>query len=77
MRTPVSWMNEWRALTVALLDFTGGAARGRARPRQDLAAPRQPITEGGSLGGRPRDWRSSAALDGSPPLRIISDGTVF
>jgi hypothetical protein len=64
---------EWRALTVALLDRLAGRVRARLdRPDMPLAR----ILEGGTwAAGR----RIAAALrpDGGPPLRVLSDGTVF
>ena len=66
---------EWRALTVALLDRTAALVR----ERLGLAAEELPlarILEGGT-------WRAGRAIaqerrsDGSPPLLIDSDGTVF
>jgi hypothetical protein len=64
---------EWRALTVALLDRLAERVRARLeRPGMPLAR----ILEGGTwAAGR----RVAAALrpDGGPPLRVLSDGTVF
>jgi hypothetical protein len=64
---------EWRALTVALLDRVAERVRARlGRPDMPLAR----ILEGGTwAAGR----RVAAALrpDGGPPLRVVSDGTVF
>jgi hypothetical protein len=64
---------EWRALTVALLDRLADRVRARLhRPQMPLAR----ILEGGTwAAGR----RVAAALrpDGGPPLRVVSDGTVF
>jgi Protein of unknown function (DUF1688) len=64
---------EWRALTVALLDRVAEGVRMRlGRPDMPLAR----ILEGGTwAAGR----RVAAALrpDGGPPLRVVSDGTVF
>jgi hypothetical protein len=66
---------EWRALTVALLDRVAGLVRERlgCSPGQ-LPLPR--ILQGGT-------WAAGRAIaqklraDGSPPLQVISDGTVF
>ena len=64
---------EWRALTVALLDRLADGVRARlGRPDMPLAR----ILEGGTwAAGR----RVAAELrpDGGPPLRVVSDGTVF
>lgn len=66
---------EWRALTVALLDRIADPIRARLQ----LTAEDFPLAkalEGGT-------WATGRRLakekrgDGSPPLRIISDGTVF
>ncbi|WP_213959341.1 MULTISPECIES: URC4/urg3 family protein [unclassified Variovorax] len=65
---------EWRALTVALLDEVAERVRhvlGRGIDELPLAC----VLEGGT-------WAAGRALaqrlrDGSPPLRIESDGTVF
>jgi hypothetical protein len=66
---------EWRALTVALLDRL--AAVMRTKLNMDAAAlPLASILEGGT-------WAAGRALararrsDGSPPIMVISDGTVF
>jgi Protein of unknown function (DUF1688) len=66
---------EWRALTVALLDRTAGLVRDRLGcDSGQLPLPR--ILQGGT-------WAAGRAIarklraDGSPPLQVISDGTVF
>jgi hypothetical protein len=66
---------EWRALTVALLDRLAGLVREKlGRTPQSL--PLASILEGGS-------WAAGRAIafarrpDGAPPLKVISDGTVF
>jgi hypothetical protein len=66
---------EWRALTVALLDRMAGLVRERlGRNAHELPLPR--ILQGGT-------WAAGRAIarklraDGSPPLQVISDGTVF
>jgi Protein of unknown function (DUF1688) len=66
---------EWRALTVALLDRLAGVVRQRLG-RDTCALPLPKILQGGT-------WAAGRAVarqlraDGSPPLRVISDGTVF
>jgi hypothetical protein len=66
---------EWRALTVALLDRLAEAVRARLR-RDAQTLPLAAILEGGT-------WAAGRAIayarrpDGAPPLRVISDGTVF
>ena len=66
---------EWRALTVALLDLL--AERIRARLGRDRASlPLASILEGGTwAAGRAAAFERRS--DGSPPLKVISDGTVF
>ncbi len=66
---------EWRALTVALLDRLAALVRQRvARDGNQLPLPK--ILQGGT-------WAAGRAIarrlraDGSPPLQVISDGTVF
>jgi hypothetical protein len=66
---------EWRALTVALLDRIADLVRERlGRDAGQLPLPR--ILQGGT-------WTAGRAIarkrraDGSPPLQVISDGTVF
>ncbi|MEA2841354.1 MAG: hypothetical protein QOF41_2684 [Methylobacteriaceae bacterium] len=66
---------EWRALTVALLDDIAE----RVRARLELDASRLPLAcvlEGGTWAAGRRIARKKRA-DGSPPLKIASDGTVF
>ena len=66
---------EWRALTVALLDRLALAVRAKL-DKNAAALPLAKILEGGS-------WAAGRALafarrpDGSPPIKISSDGTVF
>ena len=66
---------EWRALTVALLDRLADLVRQRlGRDARHLPLPK--ILQGGT-------WAAGRAIarrlraDGAPPLRVISDGTVF
>lgn len=66
---------EWRALTVALLDRLAGALRQRLK-LDAVALPLAKVLEGGT-------WAAGRAIarerrpDGSPPLKVVSDGTVF
>jgi hypothetical protein len=66
---------EWRALTVALLDRIAVEIRRQLGLRPDQLALAQ-VLEGGT-------WRAGRQLarerrpDGSPPIRVHSDGTVF
>lgn len=66
---------EWRALTVALLDRLAGLVRAKLG-RTPESLPLASILEGGT-------WAAGRAIafarrpDGSPPLKVISDGTVF
>jgi hypothetical protein len=66
---------EWRALTVALLDRLAVVIRQRLG--QDAESlPLARILEGGTwAAGRKLAFERSP--DGSPPLKVISDGTVF
>ncbi|MEY9182447.1 hypothetical protein ABIG06_004029 [Bradyrhizobium sp. USDA 326] len=66
---------EWRALTVALLDKLAECIRAKLG-RTPETLPLASILEGGT-------WAAGRAIafarrpDGSPPLKVISDGTVF
>lgn len=66
---------EWRALTVALLDRLGDAIREKLNTDAHHL-PLAKILEGGT-------WATGRAialerrLDGSPPIMVVSDGTVF
>jgi hypothetical protein len=66
---------EWRALTVALLDRLAEIVRARLNMDRE-SLPLAKILQGGT-------WAAGRAIarqlrpDGSPPLKIISDGTVF
>jgi hypothetical protein len=66
---------EWRALTVALLDRLAGALRERLK-LDAVALPLAKVLEGGT-------WAAGRAIarerrpDGAPPLKVLSDGTVF
>jgi hypothetical protein len=66
---------EWRALTVALLDRL--ADRLRQRVGLDaVALPLAKILEGGTWGAG-RAIAIERRPDGSPPVKVTSDGTVF
>ena len=66
---------EWRALTVALIDRLADLVRAKLglTPEQ---LPLAKVLQGGT-------WSAGRALarqlraDGGPPLRVISDGTLF
>jgi hypothetical protein len=66
---------EWRALTVALLDRLADIVRARLK-RDATSLPLASLLEGGT-------WAAGRAAayarrpDGSPPIKVISDGTVF
>jgi hypothetical protein len=66
---------EWRALTVALLDRLADSLRERLK-RDAAQLPLAKVLEGGT-------WAAGRAIarerraDGAPPLKIVSDGTVF
>ena len=66
---------EWRALTVALLDELAVLVRERlGRTAEQL--PLTCILEGGTWAAG-REIAAELRTDGSPPLRIDSDGTIF
>ena len=66
---------EWRALTVALLDEIAPLVRNvLGVPAADF--PLAKVLEGGTWATGRRLAREARA-DGGPPLRIVSDGTVF
>jgi hypothetical protein len=66
---------EWRALTVALLDRLAERIRTRlGRSRDEL--PLASLLEGGTwAAGRAAAFERRS--DGAPPLKVVSDGTVF
>jgi len=66
---------EWRSLTVALLDLLAEKVRARLH-RDATSLPLASLLEGGSwAAGRAAAYARRA--DGSPPVKVISDGTVF
>jgi hypothetical protein len=66
---------EWRALTVALLDRLADVVRAQLnKNRQSLPLAR--ILQGGTWTAG-RNIAKKMRPDGGPPLKIISDGTVF
>ncbi|MBR0715823.1 URC4/urg3 family protein [Bradyrhizobium liaoningense] len=66
---------EWRALTVALLDRIAERVRTKLG-RNSRELPLASILEGGTwAAGRAAAFERRS--DGAPPLKIISDGTVF
>jgi hypothetical protein len=66
---------EWRALTVALIDRLAPLVR-RRLGRDAEALPLAKILQGGTwAAGRAIAQRLRA--DGSPPVQVVSDGTVF
>ncbi|WP_342359831.1 URC4/urg3 family protein [Terrarubrum flagellatum] len=66
---------EWRALTVALLDEIAARIR-KLLGRSAAELPLAKVLEGGTWAAGRRIAREKR-VDGSPPLAIISDGTVF
>jgi hypothetical protein len=66
---------EWRALTVALLDAIAPLVRDRLGLTAQ-AFPLARVLEGGTWAAGRRLARERRA-DGSPPIRVSSDGTVF
>ena len=66
---------EWRALTVALLDRLAERVRTRlGKNARDF--PLACVLEGGSWAAG-REIAFERRPDGSPPLQIVSDGTLF
>ncbi|HEV2954798.1 MAG TPA: DUF1688 family protein [Xanthobacteraceae bacterium] len=66
---------EWRALTVALLDRIAPLVRERLGV-SEAAFPLARVLEGGTWAAGRRLARERRP-DGSPPIRVASDGTVF
>ena len=66
---------EWRALTVALLDRLADGVRNRLG-LDAVSLPLAKVLEGGSWATGRRLARERRA-DASPPVKVISDGTVF
>jgi hypothetical protein len=66
---------EWRALTVSLLDRLADLLRQRVG-LDPVSLPLAKILEGGTWAAG-RTTAFARRLDGSPPIKIISDGTVF
>lgn len=66
---------EWRGLTVALLDCVADNVR-RRLGLDTAALPLAKILEGGTWAAGRRLARQRRA-DASPPIKVISDGTVF
>lgn len=66
---------EWRALTVALLDRLAELVRAKLG-RTPETLPLASILEGGTWAAG-RTIAFARRPDGSPPLKVISDGTVF
>lgn len=66
---------EWRALTVALLDRIADGLRHRLKV-DATSMPLAKILEGGSWAAG-RSLARERRADASPPVKIISDGTVF
>jgi hypothetical protein len=66
---------EWRALTVALLDRLAEGVRHRLG-RDATSMPLAKILEGGTWATGRRLARERRA-DASPPVKVVSDGTVF
>ncbi len=66
---------EWRALTVALLDQLAEALR-RRLDMDATTLPLAKVLEGGTWAAGRQIARDKRA-DGAPPIKVISDGTVF
>jgi hypothetical protein len=66
---------EWRALTVALLDRLALAVRAKLN-KNAAALPLAKILQGGTWTAG-RELAFARRANGSPPVKVISDGTVF
>jgi hypothetical protein len=66
---------EWRALTVVLLDQIAGAIRHQLE-LDELELPLAKVLEGGTWAAG-RQIAAELRPNGTPPIQIISDGTVF
>jgi hypothetical protein len=66
---------EWRALTVALLDRLAEIVRARLNMNRETL-PLAKILQGGTWAAG-RSVARQKRPDGGPPLKVISDGTVF
>jgi len=66
---------EWRTLTVALLDRVADGLR-RRLGRDATSMPLAKILEGGTWAAG-RSLARERRADASPPVKVISDGTVF
>ena len=66
---------EWRALTLALLDRVAGLVR-RELGLDAARLPLAKVLEGGTWSAG-RKMARERRPDGSPPIRVDSDGTVF
>jgi hypothetical protein len=66
---------EWRALTVALLDRLADIVRARLNMDRE-SLPLAKVLQGGTWTAG-RTIARQLRADGSPPLKIVSDGTVF
>lgn len=67
---------EWRALTIHLLDLIGDEVR-KELGRTPAEFPLAKVLEGGTWWAGRFLAQEKRPADGSPPLKIISDGTVF
>jgi hypothetical protein len=66
---------EWRALTVALLDRLADVLRRRLK-MDEKSLPLAKVLEGGTWAAG-RSIARELRADGSPPVKVMSDGTVF
>jgi hypothetical protein len=70
-----SMVVEWRALTVALLDRIAEAVRQRLQ-LDSTSLPLAKVLEGGTWAAG-RQLARERRADASPPIKVVSDGTVF
>jgi hypothetical protein len=66
---------EWRALTVALLDRLADMVRKRLG-RDATSFPLAKVLQGGTWAAG-REVARALRADGSPPIKVVSDGTVI
>jgi hypothetical protein len=66
---------EWRALTVALLDHLADRVRQRLG-KDAIDFPLAKVLQGGTWTAG-REVARAHRADGSPPIKVVSDGTVF
>ena len=69
------WVIEWRALTVSLIDELAPLVRGELGVTAE-AMPLACVLEGGTWAAG-RQLAAELRPGGAPPVRVMSDGTIF